>query len=175
MARSFYVNGEASVACNLGSGLAELGISVDGVSITIDEFDDGIQVDTFGPHVFGEYQYFLLDAIVKAELVFFDPVVIDAWLTGLPTTGGNLGTYGNAGVLLVSSGAAGRLLIRSTPGNAGITGNAQCWNFPYAYLLDSQEIKIGTVRSTWNLTWKAVAAYQPSTSTGAVLFNTTCS
>jgi hypothetical protein len=178
MARSFYVNGEASILTLNNGSLTPLGISVDGVTVTVTQFQDGIATDTFGPHVFTPYMYMGNDAIIRAELVYFDPQIINKYLTGLPGLLTTPGVFGSIGTLFpnVNSGLdySNRLVVQCTPQSGGITANAQCYNFPNAFLIDSAEIKIGTMRSTWTLTWRAVANYQASSSNGVVLFNSLC-
>jgi hypothetical protein len=177
MARGFYVNGEASVAGNTGAGLEEIGISVDGVTITVNEYTDGIPTDTFGPHIFGEYQYMGSDGTVTAELIYFDEDVIEGWLSGLPGGDENsFGTLGSVGELMVAGDNTGELLIRCTPQPSGLSGNVTgCYKFSNCFLIDAQPTKLGTVRSTWTLTWKWFAEYQPSSSRGAVQFTDACS
>jgi hypothetical protein len=177
MAREFYVNGEASVASGTGGGgaLEEMGISVDGVSITINEYNDGIMIDTRGPHVPGEYQYFLNDADIKMELVYFDEAVVEKWLSGTPGIPNSYLEWDDAGQLLFLTGRAARLLIRSTPFGTGLTGQADCYNFPLAILTGAAETKLGTVRSTWTLTFKAMPAYQPCSTFGQIVLDDNCS
>jgi hypothetical protein len=170
LARQFYVNGEAAIF----SGGTPLGVSVDGVSITINEATTEVFVDTRGPRIPGDIQYFLQDVIIKAELVYFDFDELQDWLTGLPNQPPGYGVWGAAGELLYTNEYTFPLTINSTPAGAGLTGQAQCYTFPECYLLDAQETKLGTVRSTWTLTWRSLPPYQPSTTAGQVIFNSDC-
>jgi hypothetical protein len=168
----WYVNGEASVI----AGGVEMGVSVDGVTIEETIYLDGIQVDTRGPHVPGDYQYFLTMYTITCELVYFDWDVVQNWLTGLPANPPAFGTWKAAGTLMMSPNGANtqQLIIKSTPAGTGLSGQAQCWEFPYAFLIDAQETKLGTVRSTWKLKFQANVPYQAGTTDGQIQLSDGC-
>ena len=162
---NFYVNGEARVS----DGSSDTGISVDGVHIIINEYQDGIPTDTFGPKIFGEYQYLGFDCIIKAELIYFDIAQIQDWISGLPNSAPTAGQLGAVGSLMVGGGFTSQLKIVATPAG-GLTGQALTWVFDNAMLIDANETKLGTVRSTWTLTWRAFGAYAAGSSSGVAVY-----
>lgn len=163
-----------------GSGdegdLEALGLSVDGVRIDFDMKTREVMVDSFGPSTPFDVQYMLMTATIHCDLVWYDIDVLEAWLTNVPLDGASPtpGTFAAAGSLYIANSYAARLLIKSTPAGTGLTAAEHCWNFPNAFLIDSQEGNFGTVNTVWRLTFRAIAA-GASVSQGAVLWNTTCS
>ncbi len=179
-----HVHGEASIWSGTGAlgVLEELGVSVDGASISINTRYEDVMVDTYGPKTPFDVQYFLQDAIIKCDLVYYDLDVLDKWLVGAPGASPTQGLMGSAGGLVVQEGLARQLVIKSTPSNIGLTGadfgggadQEQCYNFPQCILLDGAEVKLGTEKKVWKLTWRALLSQQTSTSFGAILYNDTC-
>lgn len=149
MALAIVVNGEAQVKVGTGgSGALEvLGVSVDGVTIKPRLFNDPVYTDTFGPKVAFDYQYFLEDAIITCDLVFYDQAVLEKLLAR--KTGGTAGVLASAGRLMGASGDFVRLLITSPI--AGLP-----YNFLKAFFLDDQEVKLGTKRNIWRVTFQAL-------------------
>ena len=175
--RSFQIFGEASIATGTGGGgaLEELGISVDGVTMTINENIDEVYIDTYGPKTAVDAQLMLYTIEITADLIYYDMSVIQKWMAQDMATLPGFGSFGKAGLLAVANNASARVLVRSTPANVGLVGAPFCWNFPKATLIDAQEIKIGVKMNPWKVKWKAWPTFQTSTTNGSALFNTTCS
>lgn len=173
LAANFLVNGEAAVWLGTGSSsaLERLGISVDGVTWEPENPNDPVYIDTYFKTPC-DYQYSPTMATVSMDLVYFDPAVLAKVNSGFLGTAD--GTLAAAGGLMLAGSGAYRLLIKSTPSGTGLTGNADCHNFLNAFLMDKRTVKMGTERSTWKLTFKCLAAFQTSSTVGAVLYNTTC-
>jgi len=180
MSLIFHVNGEASIMSGSGAGnaLEEAGVSVDGVEVEINTKYREVFVDTNGPLIPGDVQYFIQDAIIQADLIWFDWVVLNKWLIGAPGLNVPLGTQAAAGSLLVQQGLTKRLVVRATPqglaGTAGLTGQESCWNFLNCYLLEPAAIKVGTVCNPLRLRWRAIPGFQPSSTFGLQLWNQSC-
>jgi hypothetical protein len=159
-----HVNGEARIRTGTGAAAALefLGVSVDGVDISIREHTEPVHTDTFGPSVPFDEQHFLQDAVISAQLVFYDEVVLAKIRNRMSGTDG---VQGEAGALWGAGGKYFRLLILSPV-------EALPWNFPTARLMDAFEVKIGTRRSIWNLRFYAKPyTGVAGTSAGVPLYN----
>ncbi len=176
MALQLHVNGTAQIWSGTGTAnaLEQLGVSVDGVTIQLNTEYDEIFTDHYGPKVPYDLQYFLQDALIKCELVWYEQTVLYKWLTGTPGAGLTLGVMGAAGNLAVQNALASRLLIKSTPATTGLTTVENCWNFLNVVLVDQHETKVGVEKTVWNLTFRALLTQVASGSVGAVLFNQVC-
>lgn len=171
MAEGFYVHGTAQIVTD-GS---PLGITIDGAHVTFDQYSEPIYTDAGGPSVEADRQYFGQTATVDLDLIYFDPAILFPLLTGLGGDPPTFGTMDSAGFLIVTGGAAVELRIKSSPAGTGLTGNAPCWTFPNAILVDKQEVELGVKRSSWKLTFRCIPDFNPSGSFGQVLFTNSCS
>jgi len=182
MALQLHVNGTAHIMSGTSGPegfLEELGVSVDGVTITINnEFDD-IFTDHYGPKAPYDKQYFLQTVMVKCNLIWYEKDVLYKWLAGGipgPTQQGPIpeGFYGYAGDVITQNALTAQLVIRSTPEGTGLTVVEDCWNFPHAVLVESAEQKVGVEKTVWNLTWQAMPTQVASASFGALLWDHSC-
>jgi hypothetical protein len=173
MSATIHVNGEASIWTGTGaaSALEELGVSVDGVEIDIETVKKPVIIDTYGENEY-DFQYFGQRATVKVTLVVFDQTVLNKLLNTL--VGTTAGTFSPAGSLIVAGGFSTRLLVKSTPAGAGVTGSEPCHNFPQVFL-DTNASKFSTETTKPVLVFRAMPSQQLSSTQGVVLYNTTCS
>lgn len=178
MAQSYHVFGAAQLLVGTGSvgALESLGYSVDGVEILLNPKFDDIYVDTYGPHVPGDVQYFLVDANIKCELEYYDLAVLNKLLCFVPGVNASVttGQMWKAGDLMLQNGLTTRLVIRSTPQGTGLTSVETCWNFLNTYLVDSDDLMVGVKRTTHKLTFRAIPSFNAASSVGQTLYNTTC-
>lgn len=175
MSLQIHVHGEASVYVDvgLGAGLTKLGVSVDGIDINLDMGEEDVIVDTFGPAVPFDVQYFLEQATVNMELVLYDLGILETILsrTGIHT----FGVMSAAGTLFKQQSHMLRLLIKSTPTNQGVTGSEPCWNFPFSYLRGNARQKVGTRRTIWTAEFRAIPGpVSQDSSDGVLLYNQVC-
>lgn len=190
MALAIHVNGEARVYTGTGNNgaLQTLGVSVDGVEIEFKLATEDVIVDTFGPKVPLDVQYFLEEAEIRLELVWYDHSVLIKVLARIGPGSGTgptanlaqntFGTMAAAGGLFLEQNAYTRLLVSSIPASQGVTAAEPCWNFPTAWLNDSDTFKVGTRRTSHRQTWRAIPFLNSVTggpSTGSVLYNNVCS
>lgn len=156
--------------------LEELGVSEDGVTMSINTKYQPVYTDHYGPEVPYDYQIFLQDVDIEIPLIWYEKTVLYKWLLGAPAQPGpTIGNMGFAGDLVVQNGFAVRLLLKVTPPLAGgLTGVEDCWNFPRAILMEPAKVKLGVKLNPWNLKFKALLNQQASSSLGAVLFNFLC-
>jgi hypothetical protein len=181
----FHVNGEAAIYTQTGGSNSArqselLGISADGVRGSLREFGEPVFVDTFGPNVPGDEQYFLADAIFRLRLVWWVESTLQrvrartATYIGLPA--GNLGVDG----LLGSAGMLWRTGIGGSNGPLyfGISIASPREGLPYSFgacrLMDAQEWNMGTRYMAWDLTFHAVPdSFTPGDSAGKRLYSRT--
>jgi hypothetical protein len=173
MAQTINVNGEAALwvaATTASTAISALGVTVDGVEIELRDYTEPVFTDTYGPDVPFDEQQFLEDALIRAQLVFYDDAQL-ALIRSRPASilGTAEGTVGNAGTLWGGNATKlyFRLLVKSPTASLP-------YNFPNARLRNSASQKVGTRRTLWNLEFLAL----PYTGTagavsGAVLYNRT--
>src|SRR3989442_12024508 len=114
MALTINVNGEAKLQVKLGTNaLTNLGVTVDGVEIELREYTEPVFTDTNGPDVPFDEQQFLEDALIRAQLVFYDDTVLG---TLRSRASGTDGLVGAAGTLWGAGAGYFRLLILSPTG-----------------------------------------------------------
>jgi hypothetical protein len=163
LAKSIHVSGEALLRTGTGAAnaLEDLGVSVDGVDIAITDHTDPIYTDTFGPDVPFDEQQFLADAVVSAQLVFYDELVL-AKLRGRANAGD--GQLGSAGQLWGAGGKYFRLLIASPTDIP--------YNFLHARLQNAFSQKVGTRKTIWQVQFYC-SPYTGSAggTSGTVLYN----
>ena len=172
-----HVPGTCHILSGTGSGhqLEELGVSVDGVTLTPNLAFDDVHTDHYGPKVPYDRQYFLQSFTVSCDLVWYDLGVLQKWLAGgIPGAAIQEGTFWFAGDLVVQNELTARLVVRNTPQGIGLTDVEPCWNFPNAILIDNAEVKAGVEKSVWKLTWQVLPAQQASASNGTLLYNHLC-
>lgn len=166
MAKTIHVNGEALVQGGTGGGsppaLEDIGVSLDGVTITLRGQWDDVYTDTFGPKIPFDRQYFLEDAIIRAEMIFYDQTILNKWLGRFK--GATPGTMGQAGALMGANAYFQPLVITSP-------SDSLLWHFPSSYLVDQFEYKIGTRRTQVDLLFHALPYTGTSgVTTAAVLY-----
>jgi hypothetical protein len=165
MAMTFQVAGEAKVQIKLSSSFADLGISMDGVTISVEQMYEDIFIDTFGPKVPFQVQSFLGEARVKAKLLFWDETVMETIRNG---NGITEGLVGQAGALVFGTLDFAVKILAPAGGAGGV------WDFPHCYLTGAQDLKVGTRRGELDLTWRAIPYTGVSgATTAAVLFTHT--
>lgn len=146
MAGAIHVNGEALVSVSGGStglgALTTLGVSIDGVRIRLNEHHENVHTDTYGPGVPFDIQYFLEDAHIQLELIWYEASTLSALLQRIAGT--VKGQLGAAGTLYGAS--ASLFTCRIASPYDGVP-----WNFAGCVLLDAFEGKVGTRRNAWNL------------------------
>ena len=141
----------------------QLGISEDGVDLSLQTHDDPIVADTGGPHCPVDLQEHGMTALIKAKLVIYDKSLLIALRKRSGQSEGQLPAIGS---LIASNGYDGRLIITSADETA--------WRFWHTYLRGAQETKLSTKRTIWTLTWFAWAFIGTATSAaGAVLYDHT--
>lgn len=175
MALTTQVNGEARIQVGTGTSYAfeDLGVSIDGVEIDFKLHTEDIRVDTYGPAVAWDTQYFLEDATIRIRMQVFDPAIFAKVSNrGLGFTNG---TFAAAGTMMIAQQHTFPVRIKSTPTGTGILGSAPCHTFYNCYVVDSYTKKVGTVATMLSLTFRAMAQQQLSSSAGAILWDTTCS
>jgi hypothetical protein len=158
----------AGASGNLDSP-AQLGISEEGVDLSITYFDDPVIADTGGPNCPVDLQDMGVIAEIRARLVIYDL----AKLTTLRQRGsGTAGTFEAEGALppigtlIYANGFANRLIV--------IDQDETAWRFWATKLRGASEIKLGTKRKIWNLRWIAWAPIGvANTAAGAVLYDHT--
>jgi hypothetical protein len=179
MALQLHVPGTSAIFLGVGAAnaLVELGVSVDGVDISLNYNYSDVMTDQYGPSVPFDVQMFLYDAHIKIELVWFEQAVLLAIQPGtnpMATAAPPFGSEGFAGNLLLQNAQTFRLVVRNTPPGVGLTVVEPCYNFFNCYLIDSAEVKYGVVKSVWNLTFRAIPNQEGSGSFGAGLYNSSC-
>jgi hypothetical protein len=132
MSKSIHVNGECLIQIFFPaapSTARDLGYSVNGVDLEIRKHTFDVKADTGGGDDGGPVDIQLLgkEAVIRAELL------------------------ASAGKLMGAGGYFYRLLL-----NAPIE-TTEPWNFPTATLVDSYSVRLGTKRTVWNLTFRAIA------------------
>jgi len=143
-----HVNGETTVFF----GGSEMGISIEGIDIRLKHNYDEITIDGYGK-VPGEMNYMLTDAEVEADLVLFNPTNVTAAIREILDLNKNT----LMGQLVVVGGFAKTLELRSRQTGTPNFGNTYIFN--NAYLMESQEISLGTKRSSWKLKWRCLPGY----------------
>jgi hypothetical protein len=182
MALQLHVPGTAQIFLDIGddSSLVQLGTSVDGVDISLNYYYEDIYIDGYGPKVPYDVEYFLQDAIIKMDLIWFEQVNLLAIQTGSYYLPNNPGQEGLAGDLMLASDRTMRMVIRTTPTaaggltGAGLTLVEPCYNFINTYLTGSSEVKYGVNKSVWKLQFRAIPGQQASGSFAALLYNFDC-
>lgn len=188
MALSIHVNGEARVMTGTGASAAlELfGVSVEGVEINFKLSTEDVIVDTTGPKVPLDVQYFLEEADINFDLVWYDGAILTKVL-GRLGVGSGTGSAGIAGImdapgtLILQNNAYTRLLIMSIPASQGLSGAEPCHNFPTAWLNDTDTFRVGTRKTIHRQSWRAIPMVTSTTGGGAnpangsILWNTVCS
>lgn len=175
MAAQVHVYGEAQLQVQTsGTVFTLLGVSVDGVSIEFRDFTEPVFTDTFGPDVPFDEQQMLQDAIIRAQLVWYDATVYSN-IRSRPAVvnSGTAGTLGFAGELWGAGAMYFPLLVYPKVGAASLNGyDNDPYNFPKARLLDAQPMKVGTRRTLLDVTFRALPYTGTAGSTlGAVLWS----
>lgn len=163
---SLHVPGECQLQVDVGFANGQpdqpqiLGVSVDGVDITVTWYEEPVYTDAFGDHVPFDEAGCLGDAIIQCQLVYYDDNVLSmvrARTSSLPYAGGGLGADGTYGYYGALWGAAGfYFLLRVLPiQNAAIGFNELPWTFYTCRLKDASRAKHGTKRTAWDVTFYA--------------------
>lgn len=177
MSAFIHVFGTANIYTGTGSvgALEQLGVSQDGVKITLDTHFDPVHTDHYGKMTPYDYQYLLQEATITCELIWYDAAVFAKFISGVPNEPiAAAGVFGSAGDLVIQNSLYARLLIKSTPTSTGLTSVETCYNFPRAILVDQSSVKVGVEKNVWNLTFKGLPNQQASGSAGSVIFNSVC-
>lgn len=159
----FQVHGECHVRVGTGAAgaLEDLGISVDGVRVQIEDHVDPIMTDGTGPRVPRDEQSFLQTANITIQLVYFVP----ATLTKLRALHPDLveGVMPKSGVLYGQDNKYFRLLLNN---------ELEPYNFLKARTTGIKETTLSVVKSVWNLSFFSIPYKATVGSTaGTVLYN----
>jgi hypothetical protein len=178
----FHVNGEAAIyvqtaGSNSSRSSELLGISADGVRGSLREFGEPVFVDTFGPSVPGDEQYFLADGILRLRLIWW---VESALVRVRARVATYMGLAGGAGGVDGLVGSAGMLWRTGLGGGNGpmyfglsiaSPREGLPYGFPQARLLDAQDWNLGTRVMAWDLTFHVVLdSFTPGDSAGKRLY-----
>jgi hypothetical protein len=183
MAGQFHVNGPAALwtqtaGSNSNRSSERLGISTDGVRGSFRTQDEPVFADTTGPLVPADEQQFLMDAIIRCRLIWWDESVLQKIRNRLAVYQGitpqdNAGQDGLMGLcgMLWRTGIGGS----NGPMYFGLSIASPYedlpWGFPACRLLDAQEANFGTRVTAWDLTFHAVLnAFNPDTTVGLRLY-----
>jgi hypothetical protein len=131
-----YTQGSSS----LGSP-AQLGISVDGVEITLSTYDDPIIADTGGMRLPVDLQDMGIDALIRFQLVIYDLTVLQPLRQ---RSGATEGTLPQLGALVAANLYTKRLIISGAADDGP-------WRFYNTYPRNVESTKVGTKRTIWNL------------------------
>jgi hypothetical protein len=167
MAKQIHVNGECLLRIFFPSAPSvpqDLGYTVNGVDLEIRKHTFDVKADTGGGDDGGPVDIQVLgkEAIIRAELVSYDKAVLALIRKDADET--TEGLLASAGKLMGAGGYFYRLLLTSPVEN-------EPWNFPTATLVDSYSVKLGTKRTVWNLTFRAIAYIGANASLNTVLYN----
>jgi hypothetical protein len=166
MAQSFNVFGSAVLLV----GGSTLGITTDGVEVTVTHITEDVPADNFGATP-AQVQYMGMSARISAELVYFDQSVLN---TAMDFGAGGLGLMGSVGTLIDIQNLKFALVVRSTPSGTGVAGTNPCYKFANCYL-ENVTYKFGTRKSTPRVEFRALPVYQSGISSGAALWTSSCS
>jgi hypothetical protein len=168
MATSLFLNGECAIYTGTGSGgaLQELGVSIDGVTISEEILTKPVKIDTYGTELEYDMIYAGTRVTIDMELIKFDAAVLATVKQKLIWWNATLGELGNIGTFAVqNTGAVIRLLLQSPQ-----LGDPR--NYPYAMLVDADEYKYSASDCvTHKLRWRIMAAQQMGASTNALVYN----
>lgn len=145
MATTYHVPGPVQISTGTGSAgaLQLLGLTEDGVDLSIDTAMEPLMSDVAGVSKPADLQDMGDDATIRVPLVTYDSTVLEV----LRKRGGSAsGVSGARGALMGTGGIAFRLLLNSAD---------EPWNFFTAILRNAQEVKLGTKYSVWRLTFYA--------------------
>lgn len=189
MALTLHVSGTAHIMSRTASalGLEELGVSQDGVTITLETFYDDVHTDHYGQSVPYDKQIFLQTAWIEMDLIWYDNAVLAKWLQGAPFNStstivqAGLGKAAWAGDLVLQNNECAGLVIRSTPSGFGLTGDGAgfstsetCWNFFNVVLVDQTPSKKGVEKTIYHCKFQALYNQATSASFQTGLFNFSC-
>ena len=195
MARDFQISGPAMVSVKAGSAsqiasLTQLGLSDAPIKVTPRFFHEPLNVDSWGArYVPADYQVFIADVEISMTLIHVDRTVLQVCLA---LAAGNP-LIATEGFMAVAGTRLGNNTARFAATNCYIGLNITSpiqglpWRFLYAFLTGAQEFPLGTEKSIFNLSWKAIpytndpwggGTAQPSTSAslgaaGAILWDHT--
>ncbi|VTS00606.1 hypothetical protein [Tuwongella immobilis] len=165
MPASIHVNGPALIAVGaqgLQGQLAQLGISEDGVTIQLNNYDDPVMTDAGGMRVPVDLQEMGQDAIIRMRLVAYDLAILQRIRKRANAAAEGVGP--SVGRLIASNNHGFRVAISSE--------TDEPWRFFLCYPRSAQQVKVGTRRSMWDVefySWPLVNNL--STSFGARLYD----
>jgi hypothetical protein len=140
----------------------QLGISEDGVDISLQPYDEPVIADTGGPHCPVDLQDLGMTALIRARLVIYDKSLLQALRKRSGQAEGQLSAIGS---LVASNGNDARLIVTSAD---------EVFRFWHTYLRSAQETKVGAKRTIWTTTWFAWAFIgTATTAAGATLYDHT--
>lgn len=141
----FHINGPAILWAgpqgNSGA-LEQLGISEDGVGISLSPYDDPIMTDDGGSRIPHDLQDMGSDAFIDFRLVYYDLTVLRK-IRMLRDAGGIEGIQKRRGGLVFANNKGFRLAIQSE--------TDEPWRFLFCTLRTSQRAKVGTRRTVWDM------------------------
>ena len=158
MGTQHHVNCPAGMYVAVGQSPGTVGLfgmSIDGITIEEINYVDPIHDDRAGPNVSTDEQRFGQEGRISGDFVWYDEALRSAMFAlAANGTTSNEGTQGYAGVLFGLGGFYYQSVVQP-PAGTSPTSEAP-WNFTYTRLLDSESVKLGTVKNVWHMVWKAV-------------------
>jgi len=165
LAIQYHVNGAAEVYVreNSGSGAdgwQYLGLSTEGVNLEFIVHTEDVIVDSRGPTLPGDVQFFGEEARITLDLIYYDEEVLENVATRFFN-----GTFGttpseptNIGCLLIQGDKFFHLkIVKQTPCSmTDDEGSPDGWVFNTVYLADSNSFRLGTRRTVHSLTFRAI-------------------
>lgn len=167
MARAYHVDGPVLIKVGTGAAAAleELGVSEDGVDISLNLYSEPVMSDAAGPRVPVDLQRMGEDASITFRLTDFDLVILNK-IKALAIGNATEGVGGAPGSLIGTGGSAYRVVLTSAD---------EPWRFTTCTLRNPQRHKMGTKYKTPAVefyAWRYIAA-GGNTSAGGVLYDHT--
>mgnify|MGYP001589051062 CR=1 FL=1 len=159
MSMGFSINGPCLVKVkgrsnSLITSLSDLGLAESEIRVLPRMKHQGIKVDCTGSEVDVDEQWMFADALIKMKLVYFDREVMDnVMLMGMGQSA--FTGMAEAGTLMGGGAAADSDVKYLSLSLLSPVGNKP-WHFPHVRLTDQLEVPLGTKRSVWDVTFRAV-------------------
>lgn len=159
----YHVNGPAVVhvgESGVSGPLKQLGISEDGVTIIVNEYDEPIHTDKSGQHVPDELQDFGQDALIRMKLVLYD---LDVLRYVRSKRAVKEGVSSNRGRLVFGQGGGLRVVITSD--------SDEPWRFFFATPRGPRGATVGTRKSVQDLSFYCIQRELPALGAGFWLYD----
>lgn len=150
---AFHVNGPAVIWCadqGLAGALVQLGISEDGVGITLQQHDEPIMTDDAGTRIPHDLQDMGEDALIDFRLVYYDLDVLRRIRRRRMLPGAGINQPAR-GVPIFTALGGFRLAIQSD--------TDEPWRFFFCTTRGAQRARVGTRRTAWDMSVYAIPGY----------------